>query len=1172
MDSMNSLGGAMRVCCISLALLLFSRGVVAEQPSEIGTVYIVPVSHLDTEWLWTIADTITTYLEPTFRGNMELLDRYPDFRFGFEGAYRYMLLREYFPDLYGKLKAYIAAGRFRPQGSSIEANDVHIPSAEGLIRQFLYGTRFFRSEFGVSGADVFLPDCFGFGFVLPTVAAHCGLKGFSTQKLSPIWGPAIPPPFDVGIWEGPDGSGIIAALKCGNYAEEAPQDPANHPPWIKTLGDLAAGGIPPVIYRYFGVGDRGGPVQEGSVQRVVKAANEGGQIKVIPATSDSMFDDLTPDQVAALPRYSGELLLTSHGTGTYTSQAAMKRWNRQNEALAHAAERLSAIAWTLGLIEYPSEALYRAWLKYLSQHFHDNITGTSIPQVYEDAWNDEGIAMNIFADVIGHAAGALARLVDTATGVEGVPLLVIDPVPGNGRREEAVDVIVRYAGTPPEYVRVFRVNGQEVASQVIERGTDWLRVVFHVSMDGTALAVYDIRPSQAPSQVHSAIKISNSSIENGKLAVYVDENGDIAQVRDLVRGRDLLSRPATLDLFLNLGLLYPAWEISYGAIYDFWQGPVRGPVEVRVLESGPARGALEVKRQAGSSVYIQTIRLAKDSDLMEVELRIDWHEKASLLKASFPLTSAAPKATYDLGIGVIERGNANPSLYEVPSRLFVDLSTPANGVTIVNDCKYGWDKPDDSTLRMTLIHTPMMPEAHHDTNDFGVHRLRYGIWPHDGNWSSGAPSVAAKFNHPLLVFQVPKRNAKSIPISLVTPSSEAVGIMAVKKAEDRDEIVVRVNERYGKFHEDVFLDFGMPVVYAHELNGIEDEIGPATYADKRLHFALKPFQPRTFGVKLTPPKTGLTPPSSRRVLFQYDSDVVTVHGGLFDGAFDAAQGRSYCGEQWPESMKSGGATFWLGGASHSKLNALTCRGQTIPISPKPGERLYLLASALADRTAILKIGETKQEFTVQDWTSVIRRWYSRITNGVLISDGSILAPPITKLAPIAAFQTHRHSTGGDEVYKHTYLFRYAFDIPEGATEVVLPDDEAVRIFAISLVDDPGDRALAVSELYDDYDPRLVQAPAELLGPGSPIAQPDIEGDTASPDAIQPFETTEITNQETSGYHEAEPCPVCSGGCAAYPTSGSAALIVIAVAVMCLRAVQRRPSRISPYRAVKNSRK
>ena len=322
-------GGSLLAACAATA------GDAPPLPATPPDVYVVATSHLDTQWRWTVQDTIDDFLPDTMRGNFALIDKYPGYNFSFEGAFHYMLMKEYYPADFERLKGYVKAGRWKVAGSWVDAVDTNIPSPESLIRQTLYGNGFFRRELGVTSRDVFLPDCFGFGFALPAVAAHCGLVAFSTQKLT--WGSSIKIPFDVGLWEGVDGSTLIAALNPGDYASEIKGDLTLDADLYATADrQVALTGLP-LAFRYFGTGDVGVPPMESSVAWLQQSLAGPGPARVHSAAPDQMALDLMASHGGRAPeglqRYRGEFLLTRHGTGCYTSQAAMKRFNRKNERL-----------------------------------------------------------------------------------------------------------------------------------------------------------------------------------------------------------------------------------------------------------------------------------------------------------------------------------------------------------------------------------------------------------------------------------------------------------------------------------------------------------------------------------------------------------------------------------------------------------------------------------------------------------------------------------------------------------------------------------------------------------------------------------------------------------------------------------------------------------------------
>ncbi len=225
-----------RVCFVLVAFLVgsFSSSALAqsaEKPdlTKQPTLYVVGYAHLDTEWRWEYPQVIDEYLRKTMEDNFKLFEKYPHYIFNFSGANRYRLMKEYFPADFARMKTYVDQGRWFPAGSSMEEGDVNAPSAEAIIRQVLYGNEWFRKEFGKASAEYMLPDCFGFPASLPTILAHSGVKGISTQKL--VWGSSAPgggpqssertpegTPFNVGVWVGPDGESVLAGINPGSYS------------------------------------------------------------------------------------------------------------------------------------------------------------------------------------------------------------------------------------------------------------------------------------------------------------------------------------------------------------------------------------------------------------------------------------------------------------------------------------------------------------------------------------------------------------------------------------------------------------------------------------------------------------------------------------------------------------------------------------------------------------------------------------------------------------------------------------------------------------------------------------------------------------------------------------------------------------------------------------------
>jgi len=1046
----------------------------AADPASEDTLYLVAVSHLDTSWYWTIRRTTQDFLAPTFADTFDQLDRYPDYVFSWEGSFRYMLLAEYYPELFERLKGYVDAGRWRPAGGAIDGGDTLAISPEAMIRHLLYGNLYFERELGSTSLDVFLPDCFGFGYSLPSVSAHCGRKGFSTQKLQREDTP-IDIPFPLGVWVGPDGAEVVAALEPGGYHGTLDRDYSSDQATIdKIQREYERSGVR-AAFEYFGRGDRGGAVPEESAQWLQASIDGDGPVAVVSAASDQLFRDLTPGLIEGLPRHDGELIFTLHGTGCYTSQAALKRWNRRNELLGDAAERAAVAAAWLGGSEYPRAQLEDAWVRFLLHHMHDDYTGTGIPEVYDISYNDELLSHNRFAGVLTEAVGAVARGLDTRA--MGTPLVVYNPLALE--RDDIVEATVRYAGAPPRHVRVYDPDGEEVPSQITGARAGAIDLVFLAALPPAGFAVFDVRPAGAPCALQTGLTASAGALENERYRVTIDVNGDIASVHDKTAGQALLSGPARLLLFDDQSAEYPAWELLW---VDYENGPrgyVQGPARVEVVEQGPARVAVEITRSHEGSTWIQRVRLAAGGagHRAEVSTEVDWQTLGSFCKASFPLAVSNPQATYDLGLGTIQRGNITEKLYEVPGQQWADITAEDQsfGVSVLNDCKYGWDKPDDATLRLTLFHTPVdMPIAlfyHHHTQDIGPNRFTYALYGHQGDWRQGSVTEAARLNQPPLAFQTEAHEgALGKEFSFLRIDSPAVIGMALKRAERSEDVILRVRETRGQAAPQVRIGLGDGVAAAREVTGEEQDLGPATLESGALVTDFSSYQVRSFALTLAPPPVTLDPPGSRPVALPLDTDVVSFNADREDGAVDPLGGASYAGELFPETLTHGGIRYELGTTGPGEPNAVTCSGQTVALDPQAGDRLYLLAAGLGDTAGTFTVGQTEVELAIQDYQGRIGGWVGRVVDGEATWEIDKFLPEFHKHDRVAYYGTHRHRPAGDDLYWFTYLFEYVLPVPEGATTLTLPDNDAIRVFAATLAGNPNRQTFAASRLHDGHDP------------------------------------------------------------------------------------------------------
>ncbi|PTX99076.1 glycoside hydrolase family 38 C-terminal domain-containing protein [Opitutus sp. ER46] len=1045
--------------------------------------YVVGYSHLDTQWRWTYPQVIRQFIGNTLKDNFALLEKYPNYVFNFSGSRRYEMMEEYYPAEFARLKDLVAAGRWFPAGSSVDENDSVVPSAESTLRHVLYGNAYFRRHFGVASEEFMLPDCFGFPYSLPTMLAHAGVKGFSTQKLT--WGSAAGIPFKVGVWIGPDGNSVVAALDPGAYTGRVRTDLSASESWLKRINATGAQSGAFVDYHYFGTGDQGGAPDEESVRWVEQSIAGKGPVRVIPAKADQLFLDLSPEQRAKLPQYRGELLLTQHSAGSITSAAYMKRWNRKNELLADAAERAAVTADWLGAARYPAAKLYRAWDLVLGSQMHDMLPGTSVPKAYEFCWNDEILAANQYAAVLEHSVGGIAAGLDTRA--QGVALVVYNPL--GFAREDVVEAAVTFPAGAPAHVRVRAPDGHDLPVQVLRRDGNTLHVAFVAGLAPVSFATFDVTGADTAAASDGTLKISASALENARYRVAVDAQGDIASVHDKVANRELLAGPSRLAFQFERPREYPAWNMDWEDRQKPPRGFVSGPAQVRIVESGPVRVALEITRETDGSRFVQTVRLARGGagDRVEVATRIDWQTRESSLKAVFPLTVSNPMATYDSQVGTLDRGNNEPKKYEVPQHQWFNLDAPdqSYGVAVLNDSKFGSDKPDDATLRLTLLYTPATRDRYQDqaTQDFGRHEILYAITGHAGDWRRGqVPQSAARLNQPMLAFTTPSHpGALGRGVSLFQVTAENVLLQAVKKAEQGDEIVVRFRELSGTAAKGVRLRAAGAIAAAREVDGQERPLAGATIDHGELVFDLQGYGLRAFALKLDPAKSLVTPTASQPVPLTFTDDVVSTNAKRTDGSFDSA-GRALPAEQLPATIVSEGVEFQMGPTQDGRANALTARGQRIAL-PAGFDRVYLLAAADGDTTGVFRIDDRSTELRVQDWTGYIGQWDNRLWAGTVreiafswFNPLAGLAPGFSKPATVAWYASHRHSAQGDDHYQYSYLFKYALEVPAGAKTLTLPDNPRIRVLAISVARDDHAQAKAATPLFDTMRDHLPEAP------------------------------------------------------------------------------------------------
>jgi alpha-mannosidase len=1045
-------------------------------------VYLIGYSHLDTQWRWTYPQVIREFIPKTVDDNVALFKKYPDYIFNWTGANRYRLMKEYLPDEFAKVREWVAKGRWFPAGSSWEENDVNLPAAESIIRQLLFGHDFFKKEFGTESDEYMLPDCFGFPASLPSILAHCGLRGFSTQKLQ--WNCAVGIPFDIGAWEGPDGESVIAAFNPISYGFRIPGDMSTS---LALLQRVNGHGVQDGIfadYIYFGQGDTGGAPDEQSVFYAEQSAKSTNVLHVFSARSDQMFRDITDAQMAKLPKYKGDLLLVEHSAGSITSQAYMKRWNRKNELLADAAERAAVAASVLGAAPYPREKLHRAWELVLGGEFHDLLPGTAVPKAFEYTWNDEIIAMNSFAAVLQDSVGAVTRGLDTRA--EGTPLVVYNPL--SVAREDVVEAELEFTNLPAA-LTVSDGEGRAVPSQLLSTNANKCRFLFLAKAPPVGFAVYSVK-SQVEDSKAVPLTVTERSLENEHYRVTLNDAGDIVGVFDKLAKRELLSAPARLAFQTefpaadpNFRMQFSAWNMDWKDRTNPPRGYLAGAAKFRIAERGPVRVAVEVKRESENSIFTQTIRLAAGGagERVEIANDVDWQSKTCSLKADFPLTVSNFMATYNWDLGKIQRGNNDPKKFEVPSHQWFDLTDTKGdyGVSILTDTKYGSDKPADNDLRLTLLYTPGVYGPYYEQRwqDWGRHEFVYGIYGHSNDWR-GAKSdwQAGRLGQPLIAFRTAPHDGKlGRSFSLLHLDSDQVAVRAIKMAEDGDQVIVRLQELNGTPAKTLAVTTPGGLTNVTEVTGLEKPLHPVDSADGGLKLDFKPYQLRSLTLTLLP-AAKLATPVSTPVAIPYNLDAISFAGTKGGGAFDDA-GRTLPAEMINDVVVSEGIKFQIGPRGRGQSNAVVCHGQKIELPAGPHNRVYLLAAAVGgDTQGEFKVDDRAVTVPVQDWGGYIGQWDNRVFKGVVPEESYVVTNDLDhidagfiKRDSLGWFASHRHlANGADDIYKYSYLFKYGLDVRDDSKTLTLPDNPRIRVIAVTVAQDDNDATVPLQPLYDDF--------------------------------------------------------------------------------------------------------
>lgn len=675
------------------------------------TAYSVGHAHLDLAWLWPVRESRRKGGR-TFANALRLLEMYPQYIFGASQAQLYEWIKDDYPQLYAQVKEAVKQGRWDVQGASWVEFDTNLISGESIIRQFMYGRRWYQEEFGIRPDYLWLPDCFGFSANLPQFMRGCGVRYFVTQKLS--WNESNVFPHHLFIWQGIDGSEVRAhQLPTNDY------NFSNNPSaFIATENRFAQAELADAYLNLYGIGDGGGGPTRNHIEYGIRQRDLEGTTRFRFSTAAEFLRHYADLDEALLPRMYGELYLEFH-RGTYTTQARMKQDNYHSEILLKFSEALSAIhGLHSGVTAYPSP-LRPVWKDTMLMQFHDILPGSSIGMVYEDAaklssanhaFLREFIASEI-SQVSIPTGGDAGYCVFNPHAALKTDWISIDDAPEGEMTAINAEIVqcIREAGKAHVLLRMKPLS---FANLAIRQGQP----------DTTM-------PSATTEQIpqhHSGSII----LENEHLRVTLQADGSIASIWDkATQAEQLCGVSNLLQLWEDEPNNWGAWDINHFYRETCPQSPVNAHPDIPF--SVDACGSVTQHLRVSQSTIRQCVSLLPGARHITVSHEVNWQEHHKMLRVAVQPDIHCEYATCGVQMGSVQRP-VNPhnaweaARFEFPAQGFVDISDADHGCALICSGKYGFSL-HGKRMELNLLRSPadVDPDA-----DLGIRTHTYHIYCH----------------------------------------------------------------------------------------------------------------------------------------------------------------------------------------------------------------------------------------------------------------------------------------------------------------------------------------------------------------------------------------------------------------------------------------------------------
>lgn len=805
-------------------------------------------THIDVAWLWRLRQT-RDKTGRSFATVLKMMEEFQDYKFMSSQAQLYDYVKKDYPEVYEGIRRMVRVGRWEIEGGMWVEADTNVSSGESLVRQFLVGKRFFRREFDKDCKILWLPDVFGYSAALPQIMKGCGIDYFMTTKIS--WNEYTKLPYDTFNWRGIDGTEVLSHfIPSQHYGNDLKGE-------IMTTynGHLEPNQVMGGWQRYqqkdlnnnvlfsYGFGDGGGgPTHEMHEKGRRMAAGIPGCPVVKFEFARDFFERLKKDveNNRRLNTWCGELYLEFH-RGTLTAQASNKRYNRKAEVLYQDIENTSVLA---GIVsdgnfeKYPKTGLDKGWEAILLNQFHDIIPGSSIREVYEDSKEEYEQIITEGNYLLSNAIGRIASNINC----EGRSLVVF-----NTLGQKRSDIVV--TDTPAiDGFSIIDMNGKNIPYQ---HTFDGKIVFFAEDVPAKGYKTYMVTPATSENK-NMAATFTGNKIMSKYFYVELDDNMNISKLVHKKTGRNVAPEGKVLNRLIayeDRPFNNEAWNVQ--AYFEEKEWAMDDVINARVIENGPVRAVLMIVRKFQSSIITQYLIIYNDIDRIDIQNAIDWKESYFIVKADFPVDVNAVKATYDIQFGNIERSTHRNTVYdfaqfEVCAHKWADVSDNSFGLSILNDCKYGYDIKDNR-LRISLIRCQNRPQKDQDKE---MHYFTYSIYPHEGAVAhSDVVAQGYSLNYPL--YSVVGSGYGNLPTdySFVSVDKNNIIIETIKKAEDSSDIIIRIYETWNK-RTNCALRISAPVTEAFACDMMEENDVPLSITEGILDLEFKPFEIKTIKIKL----------------------------------------------------------------------------------------------------------------------------------------------------------------------------------------------------------------------------------------------------------------------------------------------------------------------------------